>query len=428
MYRAIGISENSFSQQNIGPLCRGKECWITSPFSHYEQTLTRVVISGASFEDERALTAKRGLEHGLAESESDRFDVLWRVLSQLSETGDKVYVIAIAEDVPLDTCPIDARGVDVFATAELGGTARRWRCRWELPILCSEDLKRAMSAGAQCLLLLNTAPEAEQQEARDAEQESSIDDETADDETAEDVDDLIQVGSSDRRWQLNQFTPVETAGLESETQRLKQLEYGWTEQTRLPSLVDLETGSSSSWLTGPLTVAAHRLVGFHRLGPKRGNYVADAIWDVLDIESATAVILFHQDKHGSSFGIYHQQTSAEVSPFVLAVEHACVEVFVIPFAIPPIVARWDRAIKDLRATWDAQGLGDFPIPVYEPPQVDEDSEFDSDDSDDSAEDASPQAAETGAAQEDSSNHSEQLPAKDQARQSSDSTEGGAEHS
>ena len=76
------------------------------------------------------------------------------------------------------------------------------------------------------------------------------------------------------------------------------------------------------------------------------------------------------------------------SPFVSAVDEVFDREFVIPFAIPPIVARWDRAIKDLRATWSAQGLDDFPIPLYEPPPVEDDSEFDSDDSDDFADDSS----------------------------------------
>ena len=58
MYRAIGMRKR-ITQQNIGPLWeRVLDCF---PYSHYDETITRVVISGAAFEDD-ALTARRGLD------------------------------------------------------------------------------------------------------------------------------------------------------------------------------------------------------------------------------------------------------------------------------------------------------------------------------------------------------------------------------
>ena len=38
----------------------------------------------------------------------------------------------------------------------------------------------------------------------------------------------------------------------------------------------------------------------------------------------------------------------------------------VPFAIPPMLARWDRALSELRETWDVDSMGDFPVPVAAP--------------------------------------------------------------
>lgn len=374
MYRAIGICESAFTQQNIGPLCRGKECWIASPYSHYDETITRVVISGAAFEDERALTARRGLEHGLKDSSLDRFEALWEVLSSHlpSESFGESCVVALAEDVPLETCPIDARGVDVFATAEVGGSSRVWRCRWELPVTKLEDLRRAIASGAQCLIVMRQGPvERELPANLDRAEESEID-------LPEDERGLARIS---RRWQLSNVSPLAVSGCQQTVSFLRALEFGWTEHTRLPPLFDMGDEPSSSWLSPELAAAAHRLVGFHRFGPKSGIYIADGIWDVL--HHASAVVLFHRDKHGHSFGIYHNETEGS-SAFTAGFERVLANEIVIPFAIPPIVARWDRAIKDLRVAWSAEGREDFPIAIYEPPPPEEDSDFDSESDDRSA--------------------------------------------
>ena len=370
MYRAIGICESAFTQQNIGPLCRGKECWIASPYSHYDETITRVVISGAAFEDERALTAKRGLEHGLKESSLDRFEALWKVLSSHlpEESYGESCVVALAEDVPLQSCPIDARGVDVFATAAVGGSAREWRCRWELPVAHLEDLRRAIASGAQCLVVMSHLPLA-------AAQDSDAD--RIEDSANEDRGDSVDVSTGtrcSRRWQLSNMSPLVTSGGQQTVSILRALKFGWTERTRLPPLFDMGDEPSSSWLNPELAAAAHRLVGFHRFGPRSGSYIADAIWDVL--HHASAVVLFHRDKHGHSFGIYHNTLDGP-SAFTAGFEQVLADEIVIPFAIPPIVARWDRAIKDLRVAWRAEGREGFPIAIYEPPPPEEDSDFDS---------------------------------------------------
>ena len=39
------------------------------------------------------------------------------------------------------------------------------------------------------------------------------------------------------------------------------------------------------------------------------------------------------------------------------------KVLFVPFSIPPMLARWDRAIRDLRREWDEESSGIFPIPM-----------------------------------------------------------------
>ena len=43
----------------------------------------------------------------------------------------------------------------------------------------------------------------------------------------------------------------------------------------------------------------------------------------------------------------------------------------VPFAIPPMLARWDRALWDLRQDWDAELRGEFPVPAGEPDRVEQ---------------------------------------------------------
>ena len=57
-----------------------------------------------AFEDERALTARRGLEHGLKDELHGSLK-LWSVLSShLPRRALAVCVVALAEDVPLQGC------------------------------------------------------------------------------------------------------------------------------------------------------------------------------------------------------------------------------------------------------------------------------------------------------------------------------------
>jgi hypothetical protein len=78
------------------------------------------------------------------------------------------------------------------------------------------------------------------------------------------------------------------------------------------------------------------------------------------MEQVDAIVLLHADKHGGCFGIYtpeHLGALPIVDRFAQDVGALSV-----PFAIPPMLARWDRAIWELRQDWDEESMGDFPVP------------------------------------------------------------------
>lgn len=87
-------------------------------------------------------------------------------------------------------------------------------------------------------------------------------------------------------------------------------------------------------------------------------YAASALPEVL--EHALAVVLLHLDKHGPAFAIYTaERLDAEQTIRRVAREAGA---FAVPFAIPPMLARWDRALYELRLDWDAETYGEFPVP------------------------------------------------------------------
>lgn len=76
------------------------------------------------------------------------------------------------------------------------------------------------------------------------------------------------------------------------------------------------------------------------------------------------VVLAHRDKHGTCLGIYGQQpVDAEALLRDAAAEQGALAV---PFAIPPMLARWDRALWELRQDWDTSVQGEFPVPPAPP--------------------------------------------------------------
>jgi hypothetical protein len=72
------------------------------------------------------------------------------------------------------------------------------------------------------------------------------------------------------------------------------------------------------------------------------------------------VLLIHMDKHGPALGFYSREP--------LGLEDALAEVgprfdtLSVPFSIPPMLARWDRALYELRQVWEGD---EFPVPPGE---------------------------------------------------------------
>lgn len=80
------------------------------------------------------------------------------------------------------------------------------------------------------------------------------------------------------------------------------------------------------------------------------------------VKDVKAVVLVHRDKHGMAIGIY----TAEPLEVTDKLKTLCTKAdcLLVPFAIPPMLARWDRALSELRAEWP-EGEDAFPVPEPE---------------------------------------------------------------
>jgi hypothetical protein len=103
----------------------------------------------------------------------------------------------------------------------------------------------------------------------------------------------------------------------------------------------------------------HLLLGHRTEGPPSRHFQATALPDLLT--QAIAVILVHQDKHAGCIGVYLNAIPEDLDGVL---QRACdgVGALSVPFAIPPMLARWDRALWELRQKWDPEINGDYPVP------------------------------------------------------------------
>lgn len=104
------------------------------------------------------------------------------------------------------------------------------------------------------------------------------------------------------------------------------------------------------------------LMGHRTDGPPARLFQATALPELLD--EAHAVVLVHHDKHARCAGIYARDLP-ETAGDVLSRACQGVESLAVPFAIPPMLARWDRALWELRQHWDPETQGDYPVPPAE---------------------------------------------------------------
>lgn len=101
------------------------------------------------------------------------------------------------------------------------------------------------------------------------------------------------------------------------------------------------------------------LTGMSTLDSPPARFQPAAICEVLELTEV--LLLMHRDKHGPAIGVYAVD-SVDMASLVAPLAESR-EALVVPFAIPPMLARWDRALSELRGEWDEDSLGPFPVPA-----------------------------------------------------------------
>ena len=111
-----------------------------------------------------------------------------------------------------------------------------------------------------------------------------------------------------------------------------------------------------------LIARLHALVGFSLdEAPPVQRYAATALPALLDLTEA--VVLVHEDKHAPAVGIYTRDPVDADAALEAAARAA--GALNVPFDIPPMLARWDRALWELQQRWDTARDGEFPVPPVE---------------------------------------------------------------
>jgi hypothetical protein len=291
MVQAIGYVTESFDPAAPGRLCRGRERWIEyeTMGSIDECTgLHRVVLSGATFSDDRARDARRGLNFGPID--------MWPLLQVLLGEG---IMIAYCEEGHPHEVPESAANIEHHTVARPGGSLREWRVRWHVQVTDETILRNALNAGADVFFTISA--------------------------------------SSDEPATNSHESPI------------------------IPPVADANLGLQSH-VGEPLAQALFLLTGFRCEGRPNRYFQPWGVPAVL--EHASAVALVHRDKHGPALGVY-RSPQFDIESMFSDVQVDGLKPLLVPFAIPPMLARWDRALWELRQSWDATLRGDFPVPVAE---------------------------------------------------------------
>ncbi|MFT6145434.1 MAG: hypothetical protein ACJAZO_005109 [Myxococcota bacterium] len=128
---------------------------------------------------------------------------------------------------------------------------------------------------------------------------------------------------------------------------------------RIRGFCVIKAGTDIEALLEPLFL----LVGMSTRDSPPARFQPLALPEVLD--HVDAVLLMHRDKHGHALGVYTRQIlDAEAKLKKLADRKKSM---LISFAIPPMLARWDRAIAEAKAVWDPETDGEFPVPESDNP-------------------------------------------------------------
>lgn len=206
---------------------------------------------------------------------------------------------AWAEEADPDLVPEEAVGVESFTVSRPGGPLRRWRCRWSMTCETIEDIESALEGGADVFITLKP----------DVEQPRPI------------------------------APPFAV------------------EAHQLPPLED-EAPRPAPAISEGLRQRLFLLTGF-REGEQPSRRFQPGVLPEL-LETVEVAVLVHQDKHAPCLGMYSRSL---IDPHT-ALKALCKRkgVLAVPFAIPPMLARWDRALWELRQEWDADVDGPFPVP------------------------------------------------------------------
>jgi len=263
MIRALGFSHNEFNPGKPGRLCRGRERWIEPwPSDGPEDDIHRLVITGATFKDDSAAEALRGITHsGVG---------LTQIITSLFP---RRRFLAFTEDGHPADIPPAGQGIEAYEGYRAGGMTELGLVRW------------------YCIV-----------------------------QGVREVRELLGDGS------------VETV--------------------RGFAVLDDDTDEELLW------EKLFLLVGMSTLDSPPARFQPAAFSVIL--EHVKAVVILHRDKHGPAIGVY------SLSPIKTdgRLEGLCDKAgsLLVPFAIPPMLARWDRALSELRAEWMATREEEFPVP------------------------------------------------------------------
>lgn len=271
MIHALGYSQTPFDAADPGRLCRGRERWI-DPFDvDGPVPLHRLVVTGASFTDDSARDALRGLPFGGVPA-AELVDALFPGATFL----------AFMEDGHPADIPAAAEGVEVYLGHRAGGRVEEPMVRWTLRLSGIEALTSLFDHG----------------------------------------DDPVR-------------------GL-----------------VVLPPGADSVDGADAADALRVLHQALFVLTGMSTLDSPPARFQPAALGDVLAL--VPAVLLLHRDKHGPALGVYSADPLDTAAPLErVAASHGAL---LVPFAIPPMLARWDRALAELRQSWMAVRSEEFPVP------------------------------------------------------------------
>lgn len=100
------------------------------------------------------------------------------------------------------------------------------------------------------------------------------------------------------------------------------------------------------------------IVGMSSLDSPPARFQPAALPGALQL--VKAVILIHRDKHGPALAVY----ATEPLKVESRLEPLCEKqgALLVAFAIPPMLARWDRALTEFRRTWEETRSEPYPVP------------------------------------------------------------------